>query len=61
MKGFAPRNLLFMRSFAEAHPDEEKVKQLVSQLPWGHIVRLIQKVKSSEEREWYIQKAFEYG
>jgi predicted nuclease of restriction endonuclease-like (RecB) superfamily len=61
MKGFSPRNLLFMRSFAEAHPDEEIVKQLVSQLPWGHIVRLIQKVKSPEEREWYIRKAFEFG
>ena len=61
MKGFSPRNLLFMRSFAEANPDEGKVKQLVSLLPWGHIVRLIQKVKSPEEREWYIRKAFEYG
>ena len=33
MKGFSARNLLFMRSFAEACPDAEKVKQLVSQLP----------------------------
>jgi predicted nuclease of restriction endonuclease-like (RecB) superfamily len=41
MKGFSPRNLLFMRSFAEVFADEEKVKQLVSQLPWGHIVRLM--------------------
>jgi len=32
MKGFSPRNLLFMRGFAEACPDWEKVKQLVSQL-----------------------------
>ncbi|ABQ27751.1 PDDEXK nuclease domain-containing protein [Geotalea uraniireducens] len=61
MKGFSPRNLLFMRAFAEAYTDEEKVKQLVSQLPWGHIVRLIQKVKLPEEREWYIHKAFEHG
>ena len=35
MKGFSARNLLFMRSFAEACPDAEKVKQLVSQLPWA--------------------------
>ena len=61
MKGFSPRNMLFMRAFADAYPDEEKVKQTVSQLPWGHIVRLIQKVKSPEEREWYIHKAFEHG
>lgn len=30
MKGFSPRNLLFMRAFAEAYPDQEIVKQLVS-------------------------------
>src|SRR3990167_3847163 len=34
MTGFSARNLLFMRSFAEACPDAEKVKQLVSQLSW---------------------------
>jgi hypothetical protein len=34
MQGFSARNLLFMRSFAEACPDAEKVKQLVSQLSW---------------------------
>lgn len=61
MKGFSPRNMLFMRAFAEAYADEAIVKQLVSLLPWGHVVRLIQKVKSPEEREWYIHKAFEHG
>jgi hypothetical protein len=38
-----------MRAFAESFTDEEKVKQLVSQLPWGHIVRLMQKVKVMED------------
>jgi predicted nuclease of restriction endonuclease-like (RecB) superfamily len=61
MKGFSPRNLLFMRSFAEACPDAEKVKQLVSQLPWGHVIRLLQRVKSPEIREWYIRKSIEHG
>lgn len=61
MKGFSPRNMLFMRAFAEAYSDEAIVKQLVSLLPWGHVIRLIQKVKSPDEREWYIRKAFEQG
>lgn len=61
MKGLSSRNLLFMRAFSAAFPDEEKVKQLVSQLPWGHLVRLIQIVKSPAEREWYIRKAIEHG
>jgi predicted nuclease of restriction endonuclease-like (RecB) superfamily len=33
MKGFSPRNLQFMRAFAELYRDGEIVKQLVSQLP----------------------------
>ncbi|MHB8471853.1 MAG: DUF1016 N-terminal domain-containing protein [Gammaproteobacteria bacterium] len=32
----SPRNLLYMRSFTAAYPDAQIVKQLVSQLPWGH-------------------------
>jgi hypothetical protein len=51
MQGFSSRNLLFMRSFAEACPDARKVKQLVSQLPWGHVIRLLQHVKDLAARE----------
>lgn len=61
MKGFSPRNLLFMRSFAEKYPDIELVKQLVSQLPWGHIVRLLQRVKEPSVRDWYTRKAIDNG
>ena len=48
--GFSTRNLLFMRSFAQAWADEQIVKQAVSQIPWGHNIRLIQKVKDPTER-----------
>lgn len=61
LKGFSPRNLLFMRAFAEAYPHEEKVKQLVSQLPWGHVVRLLQRVKEPITRDWYTQQCIEHG
>jgi predicted nuclease of restriction endonuclease-like (RecB) superfamily len=36
MKGFSPRNLKYMRAFAEAWPEEEFVQQLAAQLPWFH-------------------------
>jgi predicted nuclease of restriction endonuclease-like (RecB) superfamily len=39
MKGFSPRNLKYMRTFAEAWPNEQIVQQLVAQLPWRHNVR----------------------
>ena len=61
MKGFSPRNLLFMRRFAQAWQDEEIVKRLVSQLPWGHNIRLIQKVPDPDVRLWYLRKAVEHG
>ena len=45
MQGFSSRNLLFMRRFAEEFPEAAIVKQLVSQLPWGHVIRHMQRVK----------------
>jgi predicted nuclease of restriction endonuclease-like (RecB) superfamily len=61
MKGFSPPNLLLMRSFAEPCQDAEKVKQLVSQLPWGHVIRLLQRVKEPDVREWYNTQIFKAG
>ena len=61
MKGFSPRNLKFMRAFAVAYPEKQIVKQLVSQIPWGHVIRIMQKVKKPREREFYIRAAVEHG
>ncbi len=61
MKGFSPRNLKYMRSFAEAWPDGEFVQQAAAQLPWFHLCTLIDKLKTSQEREWYLHKAIEHN
>jgi predicted nuclease of restriction endonuclease-like (RecB) superfamily len=61
MQGFSSRNLLFMRRFAEEFPDAAIVKQLVSQLPWGHAIRLMQRVKEPDAREWYMRQAISQG
>lgn len=61
MKGFSRTNLLYMRSFAEAWPDEHIVQQAVGQLPWGHNLVLITKLKNAEERLTYAQKTLEHG
>lgn len=42
MRGFSKRNLEYMRRFATHYPGLEFAKQPVSQLPWGHVVRLMQ-------------------
>ena len=61
MKGFSPRNLKYMRAFAEAWPDAEFVQQAAAQLPWFHLCTLIDKLKTREERDWYLAKAAEYN
>lgn len=61
VKSFSARNLRSMRAFAHAYPDEEFVKQLVSQIPWGHTTRILQMVKEPERRAWYIQKTIQNG
>ncbi|MDB9529421.1 PDDEXK nuclease domain-containing protein [Oscillatoria sp. CS-180] len=61
MKGFSPRNLHYMRAFAETYTDEAMVQQTVANLPWGHNVRLMEAVKDPEERLWYAQQAITRG
>jgi len=61
MRGLSSRNLLFMRSFAAAYSDMQIVKQLVSQLPWGHIIRLLQRIKDPDMRHWYVTASMEHG
>lgn len=59
MKGFSPRNLKYMRAFAEAWPDAEFVQAVLAQLPWYHHLALLEKLDSDESRRWYAGKAIE--
>lgn len=61
IKGFSPRNLKYMRAFAETYPDQQIVQQVVAQIPWGHSCTLLDKVKDPTQRLWYIQKTLEHG
>jgi len=61
MKGFSPRTLQYMRTFAGAYPDPVIAQQLLRDLPWGHVMRLLDTVPDAVEREWYARQAVEYG
>ena len=62
LKGFTRRNLYFMKQFYSFHADRgEFVKQLVSQIPWGHNILILQKIKDHNKVLWYIQKTLENG
>lgn len=61
MKGFSRANLMYMRAFAEAWPDEQIVQQAVGQLPWGHNLVLLTRLKQPEQRLAYAQATIEHG
>ncbi|MGF1460006.1 MAG: YhcG family protein [Leptolyngbyaceae cyanobacterium] len=61
MKGFSPRNLHYMRAFAETYPDEAVLHEVMANLPWGHNVRLMEAIKDPEARLWYAQQAIAHG
>lgn len=61
MRGFSPRNLQYMTTFARHWDVEEIAPQPVAQLPWGHIRTLLDKPLSQEARQWYAAAAVEFG
>ncbi|WP_286821534.1 PDDEXK nuclease domain-containing protein [Desulfobacter sp. UBA2225] len=61
MKGFSRANLMYMRAFAEAWPDEQIVQQAVGQLPWGHNLVLLTRLKQPDQRLSYARAAIEHG
>jgi predicted nuclease of restriction endonuclease-like (RecB) superfamily len=52
---------MYMRAFAEAWPDEQIVQQAVGQLPRGHNLVLLARLKKPEKRLAYAHAAIEYG
>jgi predicted nuclease of restriction endonuclease-like (RecB) superfamily len=61
MSGLTARNLLSMKIFAREFPEGPIAKQPVSQLPWGHLIRLIQMVKDPAARDFYIRETLTCG
>lgn len=64
--GFSRSNIFNMRTFYLTY---EKVQQAVGQLqdapifqiPWGHNVILFTRLKTTQQRLWYAQKAIDHG
>ena len=61
MRGFSPRNLQYMTTFARHWNVDAIAPQPVAQLPWGHIRTLLDKPLSQEARQWYAAAAVEFG
>ena len=61
MKGFSRANLMYMRAFADAWSEEQIVQQAVGQLPWGHNLVLLSKLKTADERLAYAEGTLAHG
>jgi len=59
--GFSRANLMSMRAFAAAWEADVIIQQAVGQLPWGHNIVLLAKLKDRETRLAYAEAAVEYG
>src|SRR3989338_9663855 len=60
-KGYSRDNLWRMRMFYLEYKDNLKLAQLVPELPWGHNILIMQKVKNEKEREYYIIAGIKFG
>jgi predicted nuclease of restriction endonuclease-like (RecB) superfamily len=60
--GLSPRNLWDMKRFYERyHSADEKLRQAVAVLPWGHNLLLINKIQSLEAVAYYSNEAVTKG
>jgi predicted nuclease of restriction endonuclease-like (RecB) superfamily len=59
--GFSPRNLKYMRKFADSWPDREIVQRTVAQIPWRSNLTLLDKLEDPKLRLWYAEKTLEMG
>ncbi len=59
---YSRRNLYRMWAPYLAYPDEsEFASQPVAQLPWGHVIMLLERVKDVNKRRWYGEQALKFG
>ncbi len=60
-QGYSARNLWDMRRFYVRYCDNEKLRQLVAEIPWGHNLLILSKIKEDKEATFYIKASKEYG
>ena len=56
ISGFSPQNLWNMRQFYTEYQNSPKLQQLVGEIPWGHNILIINKIKDEGAREYCINE-----
>jgi predicted nuclease of restriction endonuclease-like (RecB) superfamily len=55
MKGFSPQNLWLIRQFYSEYQKMPNLQQLVGEIPWGHNVLIMQRIKDEAARHYYLE------
>ena len=61
IKGFSVRNIKNMKKFYKELTTDEKVQIASAQIPWSHNMLILDKIKDTDERLWYMEKCVENG
>ena len=59
--GYSARNLWDMRRFYSRYSSNEKLRQLVAEIPWGQNLLILSKIKDDKEAKFYLSATKEYG
>lgn len=59
VKGLSERNLRYMQKFAKEFEYDIILQRNIAKLPWGLIISVMDRVKETDERLWYIEKSIE--
>lgn len=60
--GFSPRNLWDIKRFYETYADaSEFLRRLVAEIPWGHHILIMQRVKDAAARNYYLEATARLG
>jgi len=59
-RGYSRRSLIYMQKTAAGWP-EEFVQQAAAQLPWGHIMVLLDSFDDRPTRDFYARQAIQHG
>jgi len=60
--GWSVTNLKYMRMMAQAWLSLDSIGQhCADQLPWGHVMVVLARLKTQEDRDWYAERAVAEG
>jgi len=61
MTGLSPQNLWLARQFYLEYCCSPFLQRLVGEIPWGHNIVIMQKIKNENERQFYIERSSKFG